>query len=54
MLLENPHGKSHERKEREEKKANREMEKARKQSGVMGKKEAALRGLWKLEKEQTK
>lgn len=54
VLLENPVRESRVKKERDEKKARRAKEKAQKQLGVIGRKEAKLRGLWELEEEQKK
>lgn len=46
--LENPAKESRMTKERKEKRARREKDKLRKQSGVMGRKEAKLKGVWTL------
>lgn len=54
MLLENPVRESRVKKERDEKKARRAKEKAQKLLGVIGRKEAKLKGLWELEEEQKK
>lgn len=54
VLLENPVRESRVKKERDEKKARRAKEKAQKQLGLIGRKEAKLRGLWELEEEQKK
>ena len=54
ILLENPARESKAKKERDEKRAQRAAERAHKAAGVVGKKESRKRGLWKLQKEETK
>ncbi|PIL23904.1 hypothetical protein GSI_13655 [Ganoderma sinense ZZ0214-1] len=54
ILLENPARDSRAKKEREEKRARRTAERARKAVGVVSKKESRKRGIWKLRKEEAK
>ncbi|KAI5122723.1 hypothetical protein M0805_009808 [Coniferiporia weirii] len=54
ILLENPVRDSRLKKEREEKKARRAKERERKKLRLISRKEAGLKGLWKLEEEQRK
>ncbi|KAI0309664.1 RNase P/MRP, p29 subunit [Amylostereum chailletii] len=54
ILLENPHRISSAKQDRTARRLRRQEEMARKKSGVMGRKEAAQKGVWKLKKEQTK
>ncbi|KAF7967154.1 hypothetical protein HWV62_18636 [Athelia sp. TMB] len=53
-MLENPARESKAKKERDEKRAKLAAEKAKKKAGVMGRQEANDKGVWKLEKEQTR
>ncbi|KAH9901293.1 RNase P/MRP p29 subunit [Cubamyces lactineus] len=54
ILLDNPARDSKAKKEREEKRAKRAAERARKAVGVIGLQEGKRRGLWQLQKEETK
>ena len=54
ILLENPVRESRAKKEREEKRARRASERARKVAGTISRKESRMRGVWKLRKEETK
>ncbi|KAI0058790.1 RNase P/MRP, p29 subunit [Artomyces pyxidatus] len=54
ILLENPARVSETKRKRNETRAQRQKEKERKSLGVMGRKEAAEKGVWKLKKEETK
>ncbi|KAI0748027.1 RNase P/MRP, p29 subunit [Daedaleopsis nitida] len=54
ILLENPARESKAKKEREEKRARRASERARKATGSSSKNESRKRGTWKLRKEETK
>ncbi|KAI0721687.1 RNase P/MRP, p29 subunit [Cerioporus squamosus] len=54
ILLENPARESKAKKEREEKRDQRAAERARKAAGAISKKESRKKGLWKLQKEETK
>ncbi|KAI0664902.1 RNase P/MRP, p29 subunit [Cubamyces menziesii] len=54
ILLDNPARDSKTKKEREEKRAKRAAERARKAAGVMGLQEGKRKGLWLLQKEDTK
>ncbi|EGN99323.1 hypothetical protein SERLA73DRAFT_18372, partial [Serpula lacrymans var. lacrymans S7.3] len=49
VLLENPVRESRAKKERDEKKSRRLASKKRRDNGVVGKREAKEKGLWKLE-----
>lgn len=53
-MLENPVRESKAKKEREEKRAKLAAEKAKKKAGIMGRREANEKGVWKLEKERTR
>jgi ribonuclease P protein subunit POP4 len=54
ILLENPARESKAKQRRDEKRANEAAERAKKKSGIMGRREASEKGTWKLEKEQTR
>ncbi|GBE82326.1 RNase P/MRP, p29 subunit [Sparassis crispa] len=54
ILLENPVRESKEKKAREERKAKRLAEKARRDSGIIGRRDAPRHGLWRLKREETK
>lgn len=54
ILLDNPLRESRTRKEREARKARRAAEKANISAGVLSKKEAKQKGLWKLARSETK
>jgi len=53
-LLENPARISKARQQRDEKRAKLAADKAKKKTGIIGRKEAREKGIWKLEKEQTR
>ncbi|OJT15879.1 Ribonuclease P protein subunit p29 [Trametes pubescens] len=54
ILLDNPARESKAKKAREEQRAKRVSERARKAAGVISKKEGQQKGLWRLRKEETK
>jgi hypothetical protein len=53
-MLENPIRESRSKQQRDEKRAKQAAENAKKKSGIMGRKEASEKGIWKLEKGQTR
>ena len=54
MLLENPARDSRAKKELEEKRAIKKKEKERKKLGIIGKREAKEKGVWKFDASQAK
>lgn len=54
ILLENPARESRAKKELEEKRARRKKERERKKLGVIGKREATEKGVWKFDEAQAK
>jgi len=54
ILLENPARDSRAKKELEEKRAKRKKEKERKKLGIIGKREAKEKGVWKFDESQAK
>jgi hypothetical protein len=54
IILENPVRQSKAKQQRDDKRAKKAAEKAKKKAGIMGRRGASEKGTWKLEKEQTK
>lgn len=52
--LENPARSSREKKQRDAKRKRKAEEKQRRRLGIIGRKDAAVKGVWKMAKEQTK